>query len=90
MKTCRSPETPGQLRCPKCGNASPRSLNIASPVYQVWTPTPPIRDRKVVLSVRRYQLNMSGRGAPYVLMCRRLVCGAISPVPAWLTIEPGP
>lgn len=72
---------PAQLRCPKCKNDKPPSLSIAMQVYWI-NPQWRVEGSNVVLPADAGEVNLSGGpGITYYLMCRRLVCGAITPLP---------
>ena len=70
-----------RLRCPKCKNTKPPSLSIATQVYWIY-PEWRVRGPEVVVRSASGEVNFSGGpGITYYLMCRRIVCGAITPLP---------
>jgi len=72
---------PPRLRCPKCKNDKPPSLSIATQVYWIY-PRWRVEGSNVVLPADAAEVNLSGGpGVTYYLMCRRIVCGAITPLP---------
>jgi hypothetical protein len=70
-----------RLRCSKCKNTKPPSLAIATQVYWIY-PEWRAKGAEVVITAESGEVNLSGgRGITYYLMCRRIVCGAITPLP---------
>lgn len=72
---------PPRLRCPKCKNTKAPSLSIAREVYWIY-PQWRLEGSNVVVAAESGEVNFSGGpGITYYLMCRRLVCGAITRLP---------
>lgn len=70
-----------RLRCPKCRNTKPQTLAIATEVYWIY-PEWRAKGEEIIVSTASGEVNWSGGpGITYHLMCRRAVCGAITPLP---------